>query len=406
MLAGVSKIRIVFGHVMKLYSISRLLVMLISAAVLAGASTVPGVAQESGKTRLLGAVTAVNGNVISLKTDTGSEASITVADGARVLQMPAGAKSLSSATPITVGDIHVGDRLLAAATASPNGTHYTATTVVAMNRADVSKTQEQERQDWQQRGINGLVQSVDPAADTITIRTGGLSGGRQIIVQCSKSTVFRRYAPDSVKFDDARPSSIDQIRPGDQLRARGDKNTDNSQVAADQVITGTFRNIAGTVTAVNPAADTITVNDLATKRPFIVHVTADTQLHRLPAEMAQMIAARLKSASAGNAGGNHLPASNQMSSAAAAGPNRGQAGGSRGGAQQIVNRAPSIQISDLKQGEAVMVLTTEGTNPGAATGVTLLAGVEPLLQASPSASQSVLSASWNVGGQAPGQDAQ
>ena len=54
-----------------------------------------------------------------------------------------------------------------------------------------------------------------------------------------------------------------------------------------------------------------------------------------------------------------------------------------------------------------MVLTTEGAaSGGAATAITLLAGVEPLLQASPSASQSVLSASWSLGGSAPGQDAQ
>jgi hypothetical protein len=74
--------------------------------------------------------------------------------------------------------------------------------------------------------------------------------------------------------------------------------------------------------------------------------------------------------------------------------------------QQALNRAPVLHLADLKKGDAVMVLTTEGQSQGAATAVTLLAGVEPLLQASPSASQSVLSASWSVGGTAPGADAQ
>jgi hypothetical protein len=73
----------------------------------------------------------------------------------------------------------------------------------------------------------------------------------------------------------------------------------------------------------------------------------------------------------------------------------------------MLNRAPVLQIADLKKGDAVMVLTTEGEAPGEATAITLLAGVEPLLQASPGASQSVLSASWNLGGGgAAGQDAQ
>jgi hypothetical protein len=53
-----------------------------------------------------------------------------------------------------------------------------------------------------------------------------------------------------------------------------------------------------------------------------------------------------------------------------------------------------------------MVLTTEGQTPGEATAITLIAGVEPLLQASPAASQSMLSASWNLGGGAAGQEAQ
>jgi hypothetical protein len=75
----------------------------------------------------------------------------------------------------------------------------------------------------------------------------------------------------------------------------------------------------------------------------------------------------------------------------------------------MLNRAPVLALADLKKGDAIMVLTTEGQAPGEATAVTLLAGVEPLLQASPNASQSVLSASWNLGGggaAAAGQDAQ
>ena len=52
-------------------------------------------------------------------------------------QLPAGAKSLSAATPIKVSDIAVGDRILAKTT--PDGNNYTASTVVAMKQADIAK---------------------------------------------------------------------------------------------------------------------------------------------------------------------------------------------------------------------------------------------------------------------------
>lgn len=44
-----------------------------------------------------------------------------------------------------------------------------------------------------------------------------------------------------------------------------------------------------------------------------------------------------------------------------------------------------------------MIVATQGT-PEAATAVTLIAGVEPILTAPSSASQSMFSASWNLGG--------
>lgn len=188
--------------------------------------------------------------------------------------------------------------------------------------------------------------------------------------------------------------------------------------------------------SVDAPANKLVVNDLATKKPFTIDVNADSQLHKLSPMMAQGIAMRLRGgaagagapgAAAGGAPGSGSPAApaggaGQSGGAGswqghAPGANGGQppaaggAPGQRGGGdvQTLLNRAPVLALADLKKGEAIMVLTTEGQTPGEATAVTLLAGVEPLLQASPSASQSVLSASWNLGGggaAAAGQDAQ
>jgi hypothetical protein len=373
-----------------------------------------------------------------VKDDKGSESKVTVQDSARILQLPAGATSIANAVKIAFEDIVVGDRVVARVAPSPDGNGLTAATIIAMKQADVAQKQQQDRKDWQTRGVAGIVKSVDPATQAITISTGGGATAKTIVVQASKATAIRRYAPDSTKFDDAKPATVDQIKAGDQLRAKGEKNADGTQIAADAIVAGTFHSIAGTVISVDATANTITVNDLVTKKPFTVNVNTDSQLHKLPPEMAQRIAMRLK---AGAAGGNGLasggpggsqgsgpahgqasgqgepPAAGQLAartggqdapgggSASQGGPGSSDSGG-RGDFQQVLNRAPALQIADLKKGDAVMVLTTEGQTPGAATAITLIAGVEPLLQASPAASQSMLSASWNLGGGAAGQEAQ
>ena len=395
------------------------------ASPLQAAGAAPAAAPGS---RLAGTVTAVSGNVLTVKDDKGILAQVTVPDSARVLELPAGAKSLSAATPIKVADIAVGDRILARTTS--DGSNFTASTVVAMKQADVAKMQQHEVQEWRTNGVSGLVKSVDPTGQTLVISTGSGPTAKTITVQVSKTTAVRRYAPDSTKFDDAKPATLEEIKPGDQLRARGAKSADGAQLAADAIVAGTFRNLAGTVVSVDPAANTVTITDLATKKPVVVSVNADSQLHKLSPAMAQGMAMRLKggadSGGARSGGGSNGAAAAPGGSAGSAnggagsGSGQGHAAGSEGGQgssgtpgqrggdiQQALNRAPVLALADLKKGDAVMVLTTEGQNPGAATAVTLLAGVEPLLQASPGASQSVLSASWSVGGAAPGgQDAQ
>ncbi len=424
-----------------------------SPIILAASPQAPAVAAPAPGTRIAGTVTAIAGNLLTVKDDKGNESKVTVQDSAKVMQVPAGATSIAAAVKVTVQEIAVGDRVVARTAPAPDGNGFVASTVITMKQADVAQKQQQDRKEWQTNGVSGLVKSVDPAAQTITISTGSGPTAKTLVVQASKTTTIRRYAPDSTKFDDAKPATLDQIKPGDQLRAKGEKNADGTEIAADAIVAGTFRSIAGTVISVDSAANTVTLNDLATKKPFTVSVNADSQLHKLPPEMAQRIAMRLKGGAAGGAGGGApggAPDSGQMSGrpngqggpqgagsppgqgagqgsgqgtgqgsgqGEAAGGASGQGGpgspggapGSRGGdLQQMLNRAPVLQIAELKKGDAVMVLTTEGQAPGAATAVTLIAGVEPLLQASPNASQSMLSASWNLGGggAAAGGDAQ
>ena len=271
--------------------------------------------------------------------------------------------------------------------------------------------------------MGGLVSAVDAATGTVTIRVGGFGGTKNVAVHASKNTVIRRYAPDSVKFDDAKPSTVAEIHTGDQLRARGDKSADGTEMTAEEIVTGSFRNVAGTVNSVDASAGKLSVQDLLTKKPIIVTITTESQLHKLPLEIAQRIAIRLKGAlppgtpgagGGGNgAGGNGAPSG--AGSPSRPGPsmaNPGTAGGMGGGMrpggapdfQQILSRMPPVTLTDLHKGDAVLIVATEGSASGA-TAITLLSGVEPILQAAPSASQAMMLTPWSLGG-APGGDAQ
>jgi hypothetical protein len=77
------------------------------------------------------------------------------------------------------------------------------------------------------------------------------------------------------------------------------------------------------------------------------------------------------------------------------------AGGMRPGAapdfQQILNRMPTVALTDLHKGDAVMIVATQGTPTSGATAITLLSGVEAILQAAPSGSQAMILSPWSLG---------
>lgn len=372
----------------------------------------------------LGTITAIQGNVLTVKNDAGVETSITVPDGTKMVRTAPGQKTLAGATPIQVSDLQVGDRVLVKGTPGSDGKSLTATTLIAMKQADIAQKHDQEREDWQKQGTGGLVKAVDASSGDVTISVAGGAAAKTLVIHTSKATVVRRYAPDSVKFDDAKPAAVGDIKPGDQLRARGAKSADGGELTAEEIVAGTFRNVAGTVASVDAGSGSLTVMDLATKKPVVIKVTPDSQMRKLPEMMARGIATRLKGGAGGTTGsagsgpqgvtsnGQPVPAAGGPPAGGGAGPGGGtengrggMAGEHRGGdLQQMLSRAPTVQLADLHKGDAVMVVTTEGASAGAGTAVTLLAGVEPLLQASPNASQSMLSASWNLGGGGGGGD--
>ncbi|MGB7602953.1 MAG: DUF5666 domain-containing protein [Candidatus Sulfotelmatobacter sp.] len=351
--------------------------------------------------RRIGVVKAVNGTVISLTPDSGPVLNITVQPATRIVRIAPGEKNLKNATPIQLQDIQVGDRILVGGKLSDDNASLLASSVVVMKHSDLEAKHQEDLQDWQKRGVDGLAKAVDPAAGTVTIS----ARGKDVVLTTSSNTVIRRYAPDSVKFDDAKPGTLQEIHPGDQVRARGDRNADGSELTADEIVSGTFRNIAGTINSVDASSSTINVHDLLSKKNLPIKIAPDSQLRQLPPEMAQMMAKRLKgAANAAMAGGGASAVATTNQNAPAAGGPGGPAvngmGARSGGApdlQRLINRAPATSLADLHKGDAVVILSTEGTDLGASTAIQLVSGVEPILQAAPNAGQAMMLAPWSLG---------
>jgi hypothetical protein len=72
-----------------------------------------------------------------------------------------------------------------------------------------------------------------------------------------------------------------------------------------------------------------------------------------------------------------------------------------------VNRLPASTLADFQKGDAVMVVSTQGTDAGGVTAITMLGGVEAILAAAPAgnASQAMMLSPWSLGGGAPTGDA-
>jgi hypothetical protein len=349
---------------------------------------------QAPATRYVGTLTAVSGDTLTVKTDAGEVHQVQVPSSASLKRVAPGQHDLSAAVDISLIDLTTGDRVLVRLDPASNPPQ--ALQVITIKQADVALKQQQEREAWQKTGVGGLVKSVDTAAGSIVITSGAGATAHTVTVHVSKDTVLKRYAPASVRYDLAQPAPIASIQSGDQLRARGEKSPDGANVAAVEVISGSFRNLSGTIASLDTAASTFVIKDLQSKKQVTVHVTADAQLHRLPETMAQTLATRLKSGADAHAASPAPPAGAPPTGAPAGAPPLGAAGhapNGNGDLQQMLSRAPSIQFADLKKGEAVMIVATDGATD--ATAITLLAGVEPLLQA-PEASSNLLS-NWSMG---------
>jgi hypothetical protein len=328
---------------------------------------------------------------LTIKTDAGSMVSVSLSDKTTYKKLNPGEQSLTNAADITFADLGEGDRVMARGTVSPDQKSVPALQIIVMTKGDLAKKQEAERLEWRRRGILGVITALKPDSHEITISNRTMAGTQAVVIPIGDKTEMRRYAPDSIKFSDAKPSSFGELKVGDQLRALGDRTEDPLRFNPQKVVTGSFRTVGGVVSAVDPATGEIHIKDLEKKVPLTIIIKQDAVLRRFPAEMGMMGGFGRPGGGQGGApaGGGAAPAAGggqpqqgaQPRPQGAGGP--GGPGGPRPGGgfniNDMLERLPTISIADVKVGDTIIVSSTQGADPTRLTAISLIAGADTLL---------------------------
>lgn len=345
--------------------------------------------------KALGTIKSMQADSITV-TGSGGDIAAKLSPATKILSVAPGAKDLKSAVPLQAKDLKIGDSVRVRGYG--DGAGINALEVIVFKQAEMAAKQQHDREDWQKRGVAGPVTAVDIATGTITISSGGLGPKRSIVIHVGKDTILRRYAPGSANFDSATPAPFNQIKVGDQLNARGTRSSDGSEISAEEVVSGTFDYIEGTIKSVDAANNTMTVQDPVRKSAVVVKMSPDSLMKKLPPEMAQRIAMQLK----GSAGGEDKPAANGQAQATSGheGTGASASGGQhRQGApdfQHILSSLPNSTLADLQKDDAVMIVAAASGDSGPLTAIKVLAGVDVILRAAPNRSASSLLSSWSL----------
>ena len=313
---------------------------------------------------------------ITLKTDAGSIVMVSLSDKTTYKRLAPGETSLTNATDITLADVVEGDRIWARGNVSEDRKSVPAAMVVLMTKGDIAKKQEAERLEWRRRGILGVITSLKPDTHEIVIANRTMGGTQSVVIPVGDKTEMRRYAPDSIRFSDARPSNFSDLKVGDQLRALGDRGEDPLRFTPQKIVTGSFRTVGGVVTSINPETGEIKINELEKKQSLTIVIKQDSVLRKFPSEMGMM-----GGFNRGSGGPGGAPPASQKAPAAGQGRPPGGPSGPRPGfnINEMLERLPVISIAEIKAGDTIIVSSTQGVDPSRLTAISLVSGAEHLL---------------------------
>jgi len=332
-----------------------------SALILVVFTLGPASAQAPASKSFIGTVTAFKPDTqVEIKPDNAPAVDLKLTADTIAQRVVPGEKTLKNAVPASVTELAIGDRVLV--TLEPDNSNVRR--IIIMSATDIGKRDEADRQDWNTRGISGIVAAKN--GNTITLRIRSFQGETRPTITVSDQTKFRRYAPDSVKFRDAKPSKLDEISVGDQLRARGAKSPDGLAVTADEVVFGTFLTTAGSVVSVDAAAKEISIKEAGTGKPLVIKLTSDSRIKQMPIFPGMGAAA----GAGGPPSGGFPPGGFGGGPPAGGGPTLAQ----------MVEMMPAGTVEDVKPGQTIIVSSTKGATSDRVTGIMLLANAEMLVR--------------------------
>ena len=274
---------------------------------------------------------------VIVKTAAGNEVTVTLSDRTTFMRIPPGEKTKDKFIPISATDFGVGDSVFARGRMSADLKSMPALEFYVMSKTEIAQKRERERDEWTKRGVTGTVSSLNAEKNEIALDTRTPEGPKPIVVAAGAQTQFRRYAPDSVRFSDAKPSTFAELKVGDQLRALGTKSADGTRFTPQEIVAGSFQTIGGAITEINVEKHEIKINDIQNKQAVTVLVTKDSSMRKFTGT---------------------------------------------GELQDVFDQLPTFTLQELKPGDSILISSTKGTDPTRITAIAIVSGVAPLLQKS------------------------
>lgn len=370
--------------------------ILIALLVLTTAGTPQSNPQTNPVARVLGdALSAANeAGEFTLRSGDNRTWAVRLAQDALLLMVEPGARSLDTATPVPLSTLKPGDRLLVRGEGDGTQLVMLASSVVLMSKDAIAARQAREQAEWRTNSLAGNVKDVDPAQARLTLLGAGNGQRQEWAVTLTPSAGVLRYSDDSIRFADARPAKLADLRPGDQVRVLGKRDEAAHTLVAEKLVFGSFRTLGGEIRKVDAEAKEITMRDVQTGKDVVLALAHNSNLRRMPVT------------SRGSYGGAR-PGSGDR----AAGPGAMEFGGTRSGGssaggataagarrpdlQQMLDRLPAAAFGTLAPGDAVIVSVGHASQPQPWPIVSLVAGMDALLRA-PAAQVNQTLGNWST----------
>jgi len=343
----------IFGSIRVLCTLA----LLASASVLT-AQTPPSADPAITSLSVMGVVSDFKPDTrqVIVTTAAGSQVTVTLSERTVFMRIPPGEKTKDKFVKIAPTDFAAGDSVFARGRMSEDRKNLPALEFYVMSKGDIAEKRDRERADWKTRGIAGTISALNADAKEITVDARTAEGPKPIVIAASGETKFRRYAPDSVRFSDAKSSSFAELKVGDQLRALGTKSADGARFAPDEIVTGAFQTISGAITEINAEKNEIKIKDLQNQQPVTIVVSKDSSMRRLTPEMLTAL----------------TPGKPD--------PNAKAPAKTSGDLQEMFDQLPTFTLQELKTGDSIIISSTKGADPSRVTAIAIVSGAGPLLQ--------------------------